>query len=444
MNKSTIKKIIKDNDLTDVDSLLFFLEEQINNYSLDDLREIAELSNENRNNNSAFYTNRFIVDEMINDIPIVDSDEISVLEPSSGIGNFVIPFIEKISRHYKKVRVDINDIDSDSLRVLKFFVDKSAIPSNVYINYYNYDFLSGMAFINKKYDYLIGNPPFQRVSNKVATENGYPGVTNLSGQFLIKSLQISKYVSLIMPKNLLSTMDFELVRKLLSTKKINSIVDFGEKGFKGVLIETIGILVNSLDSPHFTKVKSIVNGEEKCHNQKYIMDEKFPNWLIYRNSDFDNIAQKMEFDYFKVFRDRQITNKILSDQGTIRVIRSRNISRDGSRILDIDGYDKFLKDVNVEKLSVYKYLKDDKVYLSPNMTYYPRIIRKDREFLVNGSVAILIPKNGILLQKKQVDFINSNEFREFYNVARNRGTRSLNIDNTSVFWFGKYIGDDSK
>jgi DNA (cytosine-5)-methyltransferase 1 len=29
------------------------------------------------------------------------------------------------------------------------------------------------------------------------------------------------------------------------------------------------------------------------------------------------------------------------------------------------------------------------------------------------------------------------EFCKFYSIARNRGTRSLNIDNNSVFFFGK-------
>ncbi len=39
---------------------------------------------------------------------------------------------------------------------------------------------------------------------------------------------------------------------------------------------------------------------------------------------------------------------------------------------------------------VTKYIDRDDVFLVPNMTYYPRMIRKPRGVLTNGSVAILI------------------------------------------------------
>ena len=35
-----------------------------------------------------------------------------------------------------------------------------------------------------------------------------------------------------------------------------------------------------------------------------------------------------------------------------------------------------------------------------------------------------------------MDYISSEEFKEFYLRARNYQTRSLNIDSNSVFWFG--------
>ena len=33
-------------------------------------------------------------------------------------------------------------------------------------------------------------------------------------------------------------------------------------------------------------------------------------------------------------------------------------------------------------------------------------------------------------------YFSSDEFRQFYKIARNYQTRSLNIDNNSVYWFG--------
>jgi len=46
-------------------------------------------------------------------------------------------------------------------------------------------------------------------------------------------------------------------------------------------------------------------------------------------------------------------------------------------------------------------------------------------------------KNGSRLPtEKDLEYYSSKEFEKFYRVARNYGTRSLNIDNNSVFFFG--------
>ena len=87
-----------------------------------------------------------------------------------------------------------------------------------------------------------------------------------------------------------------------------------------------------------------------------------------------------------------------------------------------------------------KYYSDNNIYLVPNMTYYPRMLKKQGKYIVNGSVAILQLKPNESIDSKQVKFFATELFREFYKIARNKGTRSLNIDSTSVFWFGKYVG----
>ena len=57
--------------------------------------------------------------------------------------------------------------------------------------------------------------------------------------------------------------------------------------------------------------------------------------------------------------------------------------------------------------------------------------------IVDGSVALLTLKNGSRLPTEQdLEFYSTKEFENYYRVARNHGTRSLNIDNNSVFFFG--------
>lgn len=102
----------------------------------------------------------------------------------------------------------------------------------------------------------------------------------------------------------------------------------------------------------------------------------------------------------------------------------------------MNGYDSYIDENIAKKLSVYKFYNNERVYLTPNMTYNPRVIKNQKGFLVNGSVAVLIPKETINLSKEELSYFSSNEYREFYKIARNHQTRSLNIDNNSVYWFG--------
>ncbi|EKF8766761.1 hypothetical protein O0643_002665, partial [Staphylococcus pseudintermedius] len=150
----------------------------------------------------------------------------------------------------------------------------------------------------------------------------------------------------------------------------------------------------------------------------------------------NSLIEKMDFDIFDVFRDRQITNKLLSEKGDVWVIKSRNITRDGLKIQHIDGYDSFIKKENLKGISISKFLDDENVFLAPNMTYYPRVIRKPKNTIVNGSVAVLLNKTNKFIKDSDLKFFASNEFENFYRVARNFSTRSLNIDKQSVFFFG--------
>lgn len=49
---------------------------------------------------------------------------------------------------------------------------------------------------------------------------------------------------------------------------------------------------------------------------------------------------------------------------------------------------------------------------------------------------MLIPKEDIHLTEKQMEYFSSDEYRKFYQIARNYQTRSLNVDATSVFFYG--------
>ena len=435
-----IKELIDQNNLVDNERLKQFLHESKNIYSLATLSAIIELANTKRQVNSAYFTNKFIIQEIFKNLPDFDSEELNIIEPSVGAGNF-LPFIFKKYERKKHVNLTVIDVDINTIEALKILYDKDNIPNNFTLKFICEDF---MTYKFNKVDLIIGNPPFSKISglyrNNLLKDNFNKESTNLAEFILEKAVILSNFVSLIMPKNILNTPEFLKTREFLRPYGIDSIIDFGENGFKGVLVETINIMLDSTKKSVSTKVISTTMSKSIVQKSKYIFDNNLPYWIIYRDDFFDKVFGKMKFGIFDVFRDRQITNQNTSlsksDKYRVRVLKSRNIL-DTGELVDIDGYDAFIDLDTLSKFTVSKFINNTKVYLTPNMTYKPRVIRKDAGYVVNGSVAILIPKGeSLYLTDKQLKYFSSDEFRAFYRIARNYQTRSLNIDKTSCYWFG--------
>lgn len=437
---TTICKTIEEYKLVEAENLMQFILNNPLNLGGASLARIAELTNSKRENNAAYYTNKFIVNEIYKQLPDFDKDEISVLEPSVGVGNF-LPFIFKKYEGIKSVNIDVVDIDKKNLQILELLLQKQRTQSNVKLNFIHADTL--LHDFKKRYDLVIGNPPFSKLKAKDAAKylknNVNKNTTNTFEFFLEKAISIADYVAMIMPKAVLNTPEFCITRELLSEKKIDCIQDYGENGFKGVLVETICLFIDTLGQPKDTKIESLTLKKSIIQKQKYITDKAYPYWIIYRDDFFDSISKRLDFDKFTVFRDRQITNSNTTQKkgkDCLRVIKSRNISDDGKEIVDIPGYDSYIKKATAEVLSAYKYVGDQNVYLTPNMTYKPRVMRNTENVVVNGSVAVLIPKEDIELTEEQMEYFSSDEYRQFYQIARNFQTRSLNVDATSVFFYG--------
>ncbi len=218
----------------------------------------------------------------------------------------------------------------------------------------------------------------------------------------------------------------------MKEKRITNIIDFGEKGFKGVKIETISFVLDTRKASDMTTIESYITEDVRCCPQEYITDDKFPYWLIYRDSSFDKVADEMNFNVFKAYRDRVITKARTKASGRIRVLKSRNIGN--NKIVNIADYDSYIDDL--DGLDVAKYMNQECILL-PNLTYNPRACFMPSNCIADGSVAILTTIDpSVNITEDDLAFYATDEFSKFYSVAVNRGTRSLNIDNNSVFFFG--------
>ncbi len=440
-SQKDILLLIEKNKLQSFLNLKKYIQKNPQHLDYNTLLKIAEYSNAKRSENAAFYTTQDIVYSMIKQLPKSKNiKELSILEPSVGIGAFLPQLIKKYV-DVPKVNIDVIDIDNNSLEILIILMKKLNIPSNIKINIINADFLKYK--FNRKYDIVIGNPPFGKISKNKTDLKYYlqfvsnTKTNNIFSFFIEKCLQVGKNISLIVPKSLLSSPEFNKTRLILSELFFNTIIDYGEKGFKGVKIETISFNLNTqkkLKKDHKCNIESFITNEIILKNQSYFFDGNFPYWLIYRNDFFDEISNKLIFDLFSAFRDRQITKKHTKGFGRIRVLKSRNI--DSNKILNKKDYDCFIDDIS--PFSVKRFLNKKHLILVPNLTYNPRACFLPENTITDGSVAILSCKNDkYKITEKDLEYFNTKEFSEFYSIARNKGTRSLNIDNNSVFYFGK-------
>ena len=430
--------IIDEKKLFEHNNLLDFLKNNQKKYNVKTLTTIAEYSNAVREKNSAYYTDKMLLHNIYSILPnFEDKLKIRVLEPSVGVGSF-LPLLTKKFTHVDEVIIDCIDLSIESIEILEFMLKIYDLGENVKINLIVCDYLKYK--LTKRYDLVIGNPPFGKMTSSIKEiTDDYVNIKskNLSSYFIEKSLNHADNVVMIMPKNVLNTPEFDETRKHLSQYNLSNIVDFGEYGFKGVLVETVCLSINTTIKPNKTVVTSLPMDISKIQNQSYVTSEKFPYWIIYRNAYFDNFINNLELNAFKVFRDRQLTNsnmKSLSND-KIRVIKSRNITDDG-RVIDIVNYDAYIDRTALNSFSVAKYLDDDNVYLTPNMTYKTRLMKKPKNTIVNGSVAVLIPKFDKKLTIEDMKFFASNEYREYMQIARNYQTRTLNVDSNSIYFYG--------
>lgn len=441
--EAQIVKIINEKKLDIEENLKEFIKDNIKELTYSELAKIVELSNAQRLKHAAYYTRQDICFTIIKDLPDASKfEKLSILEPSVGAGNFIPLLVEKY-KTVKEVEIDLIDIDKNAIEILKLLLKRINIPSNIKINLINADFLlhgeTDLFNQSKRYNIVIGNPPFGDISEnkdvlKLYKKNKYNTDTNnLFSLFLEKAIQLGDTVGLIIPKSFLSAPEFNKTRELVASFAVEKIMDYGEKAFKGVKIETISLIVNTRGKGHRTLVESYVKNEVGYKDQSYLCSSDFPYWLVYRNEFFDSVAKKLRFNIFTSYRDRQITKKITKNRGKIRVLKSRNIGR--NEIVNIPDYDSYVD--SLEGLSISKFFNKENSILVPNLTYAPRASFLPENTIVDGSVAILTPKFGeVKITEKDLDYFGTEEFTQFYRVARNHGTRSLNIDNNSVFFFG--------
>ncbi len=372
----------------------------------------------------SFYTSQIVVYESIRKIKI-ESPIIRILEPAVGLGAF-IPQLATLFSNAEKIIIDCVEIDAETIKSLQESLKKIKLGVNVELNIFNADFLT--LPLQGKYDIVVTNPPYGKSKKKYPLlTNGIHKTSNLFALFLLKIYNVANEIVCVIPKNFAIADEFFSVRKIYETYPIVRICDFGVKFFEKVFVEIISIHFSKNYSTN-TEIKDFINNKKYDKPQGYIYHEKL--WLLYRDTWFDNYIKTLQLGVFDFFRDRSITNSVLSDSGRIRVLRSKNIQDDGS-IVSKPGYDKFIDDASC--FAVGAYLNSNAIIM-PNFTYNTRAAILPRNTIPNGSIAILIPQKK--LKKIDLCLYATPSFRKYYAIVKSYSKFTLNIDDCSIYYIG--------
>lgn len=351
--------------------------------------------------------------------------EISILEPSAGAGAFIPELIHEF-QFSLKVNLDLVEIDPDAARKLKRVLSKLDLPSQFSVRVICADFLT--MDLPRKYDLVVGNPPFGKPQGQ--------GQTNLFAQFVDKCLDAANHVAFVLPKSLVGANEHAPLRKRLQGISVTKIIDFGQGAFDDIRIETIGIVATTkAKEASLTRVDSWILGESRESLQSYLMDERFPSWVIYRNNFFDFCAKHMKFGQFDSLRDRQIKVSMRGVEGSIKLIRGSDI-RQGHLNIEDSGLRISSSDL---PRSAFTQLGKGNAIVVPNLTYYTRAARFPENAVADGSCAVLFYKSGKFISDETCLFFSSDIFFYFYRIAMNYSVRSLNVDKSSRFFWGSLM-----
>ncbi len=242
------------------------------------------------------------------------------------------------------------------------------------------------------------------------------------------------FTLLVSQKRLLNEPIFKDTRNSISAHSVRSIIDFEKCGVMGKSHQYCALIIDNNASPSDTRV--VQNGGEDIlvQKQEYIFDAALPYWIIYRNEHFDKLNGILKFGVFDIFCDSQIKPRDVTPHGDVRLLKLKEITDSG--VCDVSDKSQFVSSAAIEKYTVAKYKNADNLYVAPRTNEVFRIVKKPKQSVTNGSLAILIPKCNITISDAQLEFLRSGEFREFYDIALNRQVVSIANDYGALDFIG--------
>ena len=251
-----------------------------------------------RKSKGAYYTPINIVKKLCSALKIEVNK--TVYDPCCGTGNFILQLPDNID--FKNIYA--NDIDTLSVKIARInFALKYGITDEKFLNTHitNNDFLNYED--NKKYDYIIGNPPWgaefnDKEKNILREKFECANSSNMESFDLVteKSLTLlnnNGILSFVLPEAFLNVRTHNSIRKIISQKCSIKYLEYLGNPFDNVMCPSIIVQILYNNKPFNTKGMIVKkDGKEFIIKQKRTVETKYFNF--YLDDEKYNRLQKIE------------------------------------------------------------------------------------------------------------------------------------------------------
>jgi type I restriction-modification system DNA methylase subunit len=202
------------------------------------------IGKQDKQNNGIYFTSIGIVNKTLQYLEPYMKNVKKVLEPSCGSGEY----INGLTSLYSDLELDCIEFYKPIYDSIKSF-EKTTTDSKISIH--NEDYLTSITTEGKKYDLIIGNPPFF-VMKKTDVECKYweyfDGRPNVFILFILKSLEKLEeggIISFILPKNFLNCLYYDKTRKHIAENYSIIMIDECSDDFIETKQETILFIIQN-------------------------------------------------------------------------------------------------------------------------------------------------------------------------------------------------------
>lgn len=335
--------------------------------------------------NGIYYTPYKVVDKIVSSVDFKKNK--LIVDPGCGSGNFLIQVFKKMKSNGITISSIINNLygfDEDEVAVLLAKINIYLLNKRVdfnKINIYKKDFLNDN--INKKFDIVIGNPPWGKkytLNERKKFKEKFGVVFSKMdsfGQFIVRSFEVMNdggILGFVLPSSILNIATHENIRKVLLNNKIVYIKTIGRE-FDEIVTDVIIIKVQKSCTTNNTCIYN-----DATVDQNDFIKNPYYNFLI---KDFlsKNILNKVKnFNSFHLVDNVDYALGIVTGDNNKFVTQTK--TNDNEYIIsgkDIDKYNidySKIQNYITFKKENFQQVANEKFYRNKNKIIYKFISKK--------------------------------------------------------------------